>query len=433
MKRYLGILFALIFSQAAFAADNAVIVTPGTGVTMRSKDVGSGVQSMYHILGDVAGAAIYGTAGTANANTLTVQGIASMTPLFVQSATVPIVTMNSVNSNNGTNAAISGVFDDTSPTALTEDRFGFLRVSANRNLYNTIRDAAGNERGANVDASSRLTTAPSLVSGSVASGAVASGAIASGAFASGAVASGAYASGSIASGAMVDLGAIADSAATAGGTGSLSAKLRLMTTQLDTLNTNVSSSIPTGTNTIGALVANQSVNVAQINGVTPLMGNGATGTGSPRVTIASDNSPVAGMAVGATGSAVPANAHYMGAASGATGLLTGTIACDQTAIYDASTSGSTELVAISGSKVIYVCGYSIMAGGTVNVKLITGTGTACATGSSNKTPAYQLTAQAGISDGSTYFRGLKTAAGGALCINASSGVAAQAIVYFAQF
>lgn len=33
------------------------------------------------------------------------------------------------------------------------------------------------------------------------------------------------------------------------------------------------------------------VNVAQINGVTPLMGNGVTGTGSPRVTIASDNTP----------------------------------------------------------------------------------------------------------------------------------------------
>lgn len=38
-----------------------------------------------------------------------------------------------------------------------------------------------------------------------------------------------------------------------------------------------------------ALAANQSVNVAQINGVTPLMGNGTTGTGSQRVTIASDN------------------------------------------------------------------------------------------------------------------------------------------------
>jgi len=35
--------------------------------------------------------------------------------------------------------------------------------------------------------------------------------------------------------------------------------------------------------------ANSAVNVAQINGVTPLMGNGVSGTGSHRVTIASDN------------------------------------------------------------------------------------------------------------------------------------------------
>jgi hypothetical protein len=42
-----------------------------------------------------------------------------------------------------------------------------------------------------------------------------------------------------------------------------------------------------------ALPANQSVNVSQINGVTPLMGNGTTGTGSQRVTVASDNTPFA--------------------------------------------------------------------------------------------------------------------------------------------
>ncbi|MFO0271372.1 MAG: hypothetical protein ACK53W_12660 [Gemmatimonadota bacterium] len=34
--------------------------------------------------------------------------------------------------------------------------------------------------------------------------------------------------------------------------------------------------------------ANQSMNIAQINGVAPLMGAGATGTGSPRVTLAND-------------------------------------------------------------------------------------------------------------------------------------------------
>lgn len=47
--------------------------------------------------------------------------------------------------------------------------------------------------------------------------------------------------------------------------------------------------IPAGSNVIGSLTANQSVNNAQFNGVTPLMGNGVTGTGSLRVTIASDN------------------------------------------------------------------------------------------------------------------------------------------------
>lgn len=38
-----------------------------------------------------------------------------------------------------------------------------------------------------------------------------------------------------------------------------------------------------------ALPANQSVNESQINGVSPLMGNGVSGTGSQRVNIASDN------------------------------------------------------------------------------------------------------------------------------------------------
>jgi len=51
--------------------------------------------------------------------------------------------------------------------------------------------------------------------------------------------------------------------------------------------------LATGGNVIGSLTANQSVNAAQINGVTPLMGNGVTGTGSLRVTIASDNTAFA--------------------------------------------------------------------------------------------------------------------------------------------
>lgn len=68
------------------------------------------------------------------------------------------------NALNSTGAGIStaqivGQFDDTAPTAITENQFGNLRMSANRNLFNTIRDAAGNERGANVNASNAVLVA----------------------------------------------------------------------------------------------------------------------------------------------------------------------------------------------------------------------------------------------------------------------------------
>lgn len=66
---------------------------------------------------------------------------------------------------NATNSVGTGIiaagmvaqFDDVSPTAITENQFGNARMSANRNLYNTIRDAAGNERGVNVNASNQLS------------------------------------------------------------------------------------------------------------------------------------------------------------------------------------------------------------------------------------------------------------------------------------
>lgn len=67
----------------------------------------------------------------------------------------------------------------------------------------------------------------------------------------------------------------------------------------------VNAALPAGANVIGALTANQSVNVAQINGVTPLMGAGNTGTGSQRVTIATDQAAIATKApVNANGSIV---------------------------------------------------------------------------------------------------------------------------------
>lgn len=69
--------------------------------------------------------------------------------------------------------------------------------------------------------------------------------------------------------------------------------LNAKVTAVDTGNVTISAALPAGANVIGALTANQSVNVSQINGVTPLMGAGNTGTGSQRVTIATDQVAIA--------------------------------------------------------------------------------------------------------------------------------------------
>lgn len=119
-----------------------------------------------------------GTAGSAATGVVTIQGITSMTPVQVSqatasnlnatvvgtgtfavqaaSATAPVSTMNSSSANSGLNSAIAAVFDDSTPTSISENNFGFIRMSANRNQYVTLRDAAGNERGLNVDANGAI-------------------------------------------------------------------------------------------------------------------------------------------------------------------------------------------------------------------------------------------------------------------------------------
>ena len=54
-------------------------------------------------------------------------------------------------------------FDDSAPDSVNEGDAGAARMSANRNVYVTIRDAAGNERGLNVGASGELTVAAHAV------------------------------------------------------------------------------------------------------------------------------------------------------------------------------------------------------------------------------------------------------------------------------
>ena len=162
-----------------------------------------------------------------------------------------------------------------------------------------------------------------IVSGGVASGAIASGAVASGAFASGALASGSVASGAIASGAIA-AGAIAtgatsiaaneDDASASADTGVKILAIQ-KATPADTAGTDGDYSMLQLS--AGRLWA--AANIDKINNVTPLMGNGVTGTGSPRVTIASDNTAFSvNAAITAASGSVASGAIASGAvASGA--------------------------------------------------------------------------------------------------------------------
>lgn len=71
--------------------------------------------------------------------------------------------LNSTGVGIGTSQIVAQ-FDDVAPTSITENQFGNARMSANRNLYGTIRDgASGAERGAGVNASNELLVALSSV------------------------------------------------------------------------------------------------------------------------------------------------------------------------------------------------------------------------------------------------------------------------------
>lgn len=106
--------------------------------------------------------------------------------------------------------------------------------------------------------------------------------------------------------------------------------------------------------------------------------------------------------------------------------------CNRSASYDTNSNGATKLVTGTAGRSIYVCGYSIVSGGTVNVSLVYGTGTNCGTGTTAITPAYNTVVTMALFDNSPFWRGLVAPAAKDLCINASSGVAIQAIVYFSQ-
>lgn len=206
----------------------------------------------------------------------------------------------------------------------------------------------------------------------------------------------------------------------------------------------VQAPIPAGTNIIGKVDIDQTtpgttngVAIVGVNGATALAGNGATGTGSPRVTIASDNSAIAAAGQVATGAAPPSGAQYLGAnASGATGgHIAGLIICDSH-VFKHITS-ATDTLAVQGvaSQSVYICGWRSRAAGTATW-FLENTASANANCSSSNTQITGLASEVANSGevlAPGFWSGLKNTAGNGLCINSTGTGGVDVDVWYAQF
>jgi hypothetical protein len=174
----------------------------------------------------------------------------------------------------------------------------------------------------------------------------------------------------------------------------------------------------------------------QINAVTPLMGNGVTGTGSPRVTLASDGTAISTTgymsvkidqttpgttngvrsdASGATGAAPPARAELNGyIGSGATGgFTTGAAVGDTYKNINVSTATTTLLVTGVSGRQVRISAMHMITAAANNVALIEGTGATCGTGS------------AGMAGGTTAASGYNFAANGGIAFGSGLGTVMQ--------
>lgn len=102
------------------------------------------------------------------------------------------------------------------------------------------------------------------------------------------------------------------------------------------------------------------------------------------------------------------------------------------AVINTASSGNVEIVALSGSTLIYVCGYSLVVDSAVDVQFIQGTGTACATDETDLTGPWGFSANGGITQANSGAVQFKAPAGKALCIENSGAVQVSGHVTYVQ-
>ncbi len=275
---------------------------------------------------------------------------------------------------------IGGVFND-GLAALTSGNAAAARMTSSRALHANLRNASGTEIGT---ASNPIRTDPTGTTTQPVSGTVTANA---------------------GTGTFAVSGTVTDSQGTAAAlSGAWPVKVTDGTNSMPTgdasarsihVTADVLPALPTGGNTIGA------VNLAQYTpaaGRLPVDGSGVTQPVSGTVTANAGTGNFNDASVGATGSAVPSSAKYIG--GNGSGNLKGVTVCDNWKPF--SLTANTQIITGAASKQTYICSINLVVGAATNVAVVEGTGTTCATGT------------AGIFGGATAATGWNFAANGGI-------------------
>ncbi len=146
--------------------------------------------------------------------------------------------------------------------------------------------------------------------------------------------------------------------------------------------------------TIGTFPDNEPVNVAQMNGVAVTMGNGVSGTGVQRVTIASDSTGQVAVA------SFPDNEPVNVAQKGGSAIAAGPCEREVNLYAQVDQTSGEQIITGTASERVYICSVAIVTATAQNIALVDGTGSVCAT------------SPTGLTGGSTAATGQNYAANG---------------------
>lgn len=158
--------------------------------------------------------------------------------------------------------------------------------------------------------------------------------------------------------------------------------------------------------------------------------------GSLGVSIFSTNGTI-GAAVSQTGSDGKSNGTAVLETSANSSIFNGStwdrnINCANTAAISVTAGNTTEIVALTASQVIRVCGFSVSISLAGTAQWIYGTGTNCGTGTTVITPVWQFAAAGNLTIEGAFWKGLLVPPLTDVCITSSGAVASQAVIFYSQ-